>query len=69
QLLWRALDDLEDVSRLDCHFARLVEAGDLDAQLARAWTIVRCVDYWLWGLGVGLTHDPVKCETIIDWAG
>jgi len=28
---------------------------------------VRCVDYWLWGLSVGLTEDPVRCQRIINW--
>jgi len=28
---------------------------------------VRCVDYWLWGLGVGLTEDPAACDLIVGW--
>lgn len=43
------------------------EAAELDPALARSWTLVRCVDYWLWGLSVGLTNDPACCDTIINW--
>ena len=27
---------------------------------------MRCVDYWLWGLSVGLTEDPVRCARIVE---
>ena len=31
---------------------------------ATAWGFVRTIDYWLWGLGNGLTVDPVRCQRI-----
>lgn len=67
QVLWRRLEDIEASGGLDRQFRLLTEAAELDPALARSWTLVRCVDYWLWGLGVGLTEDPARCETIVDW--
>ncbi len=67
QLLWRRLEDIEAQGGLDRHFRVLTEAAALEPALARGWTFVRCVDYWLWGLSVGLTYDPARCERIIQW--
>jgi streptomycin 6-kinase len=67
QLLWTRLEDIEAQGGLDHHFRVLTEAAELEPALARGWTLVRCVDYWLWGLSVGLTYDPARCERIIDW--
>ena len=69
QLLWTRLEDIQANDGLDRHFRLLVESAALDEPLARAWTLVRCVDYWLWGLSVGLTEDPVRCAAIVDWLG
>ena len=46
--------------------AILARNGDLNPELARNWSIVRCVDYWLWGLEHGLTEDPKRCRRIIE---
>ena len=67
QLLWRRLEEIKAHGGLDFHFKRLCEAAELDEQRSRAWTLVRCVDYWLWGLSVGLTADPARCAAISDW--
>jgi streptomycin 6-kinase len=66
QLLWTRLEDIEARRGLDYHFCALVEAAELDYELARTWTIIRCADYWLWGLTVGLTYDPARCDRIIQ---
>ncbi|MEM7537651.1 MAG: aminoglycoside phosphotransferase family protein [Chloroflexota bacterium] len=67
QLLWCGLDDMQATKGLAYYFDMLVEAGEFDDDLARRWSFVRCVEYWLWGLTVGLTYDPVRCEVIVDW--
>ena len=67
QLLVNRLEEIEAQRGLDHHFQVLVEAAELNIELARAWTLVRCVDYWLWGLSVGLTEDPPRCERIVNW--
>jgi streptomycin 6-kinase len=67
QLLWRRLEDIQDEGGLDHHFRILTEAAELDPALTRAWTLVRCVDYWLWGVSAGLTYDPARCEVIVNW--
>ena len=67
QLLWLRLEDMEAQGGLDHYFHLLTEAANLDPALTRAWTLVRCVDYWLLGLSVGLTYDPPRCERIINW--
>lgn len=66
QLLWTRLEEMEARRGLEYHFHTLVEAAELDYGLARRWTIIRCTDYWLWGLTVGLTVDPVRCNMIIE---
>lgn len=68
-MLPRRMDEMPDPSALRVFFDRVVEAGGLDRDLARAWTLFRAVDYWLWGLDHGLTEDPVRCARIIDWLG
>ncbi len=67
QLLVNRLEESEATGGLAHYFSVLVEAAELNTELARAWTLVRCVDYWLWGLSVGLTEDPLRCERIINW--
>jgi hypothetical protein len=42
----------------------LVDSGQLDRAKATAWTFVRCIDYWFWGLENELTIDPVRCQRI-----
>jgi streptomycin 6-kinase len=66
QLLWTRLEDMEAQRGLGYYFNVLTEAAELEPALARDWTLVRCVDYWLWGLSVGLTYDPARCERIIN---
>lgn len=67
QLLWRRLEEIEAQGGLDRHFQIVTEAANLDTDLSRSWTFVRCVDYWLWGCSIGLTEDPARCEVIIRW--
>lgn len=69
QLLWRRVDEMAGRPDLD-HFIGIVtdEAG-LDAELTRLWSIVRVIDYWLWGLSMGLTEDPRRCARLLDWLG
>ncbi|HEX6747894.1 MAG TPA: aminoglycoside phosphotransferase family protein [Longimicrobium sp.] len=69
QLLWCRLEEMEARGGVERHFHALAEAAELDRGLARSWTLVRCVDYWLWGLGAGLTDDPARCARIIDRLG
>ena len=67
QLLWTRLEDMERSGGLSRYFDALVGEAGLDARRARSWSLVRCVDYWLWALGAGLTVDPVRCEFIAGW--
>jgi streptomycin 6-kinase len=67
QLLWTRSEDIEAQGGLDRHFRMLVEAANADPIRAHSWTLVRCVDYWLWAVSVGLTHDPARCEAIVNW--
>ncbi|MCB8942417.1 MAG: hypothetical protein H6658_01450 [Ardenticatenaceae bacterium] len=69
QLLFTRLEAMQASRGLAHYFRRLVAAAQLDEELARAWTLVRCVDYWLWALRMGFTEDPQRCEVIVDWLG
>lgn len=66
ELMWTRLDEAAsdaDVRRL---LATLVSASGLDPARGAAWVVVRAADYWLWGLEVGLTEDPVRCERLVS---
>jgi streptomycin 6-kinase len=67
QLLWQRLEEMETRGGLERFFRLLTAAAELDPARARAWTLLRCVDYWLWALGAGLTYDPARCERIVAW--
>jgi streptomycin 6-kinase len=69
QLVWRRIDDPRHPVGIQRTFDFLVERAALDSPLARAWTIVRCVDYWLWALSVGFTEDPLRCQAIVEEMG
>lgn len=66
-LLWRRLGEAGGPGGLRRRFDTLVDEAGLDAELARGWTLLRAVDYHLWGLNLGLTEDPALCATVIDW--
>jgi streptomycin 6-kinase len=65
ELLWTRVDELEDATAIRRLLAVLAGSGELDGEKARGWAIVRCVDYWLWGLENGLTEDPKRCRRIL----
>jgi streptomycin 6-kinase len=65
ELMWDRIDDATQPHEVHALFAALTRAGMLDPDRARAWTIVQAVDYWLWGLGAGLTEDPRRCERLL----
>jgi streptomycin 6-kinase len=65
ELLWTRDDYMESDASIRQMLAAIVGAGGLDLEQARRWVIVRCVDYFLWGLDHGLTEDPVRCRRIL----
>jgi streptomycin 6-kinase len=65
ELMWDRIDDATQPREVHALFAALTRAGMLHPDRARAWTIVQAVDYWLWGLGAGLTEDPRRCERLL----
>lgn len=66
ELLWTRLDEVRDAQEIRRLLSVLVQNGELDSERARSWAIVRCVDYWLWGLENGLTEDPKRCQRILE---
>ncbi|MBP2354232.1 streptomycin 6-kinase [Kribbella aluminosa] len=62
RVLWWDLDKMDDIVR---YFDLAVREADLDRDRARDWVLWRTVDYWLYGLGAGLTEDPVRCARLI----
>jgi streptomycin 6-kinase len=66
-LLWRRLEEAGGPAGLRRRFDALVSEAGFDAELARCWTLLRAVDYQLWGLNLGLTEDPARCATVIGW--
>lgn len=66
ELLWTRTDELRDAREIRHLLDVIVRHGGLDADRARRWAIVRCVDYWFWGRDHGLTEDPRRCQRILD---
>ncbi|GAB3411206.1 aminoglycoside phosphotransferase family protein [Flindersiella endophytica] len=66
ELMWTRLDEAAGPMGVRRLLAVLVATGDLDLERGRAWVVVRAADYWLWGLEVGLTEDPVRCERLVS---
>lgn len=63
RVLWTRLDEMPDIIE---YFDSAVREAALDRDRARDWVIWRTVDYWLWGLSVGLTEDPVRCARLVS---
>jgi streptomycin 6-kinase len=66
ELMWTRLDEAADAAAVRRLLAALVSSGGLDLRRGQAWVVVRAADYWLWGLEVGLTEDPVRCERLVS---
>jgi streptomycin 6-kinase len=66
ELMWTRLDEAGHADDIRALLAAITHAAALDPAKARAWTIVRAVDYWLWGLDHGFTEDPVRCHRLLD---
>ena len=66
ELMWTRLGGDEDGAAIRRLLDTLVLSAELDAERAVMWVIVRCVDYWLWGIAHGLTEDPVRCRRILE---
>lgn len=64
-LLWNR----ETESALDHRFAAVVDGAGLDADRARAWTLVRAVRNWLWFIEDEDTEDPgyLAVQQIAPW--
>ncbi|MFG1627915.1 aminoglycoside phosphotransferase family protein [Kribbella sp. NPDC049227] len=62
RVLWTRLDEMVDIVP---HFDTAVGEAGLERDRARDWVVFRTVDYWLWGLSVGLTEDPVRCARLV----
>jgi streptomycin 6-kinase len=63
RVLWTRLDEMTDIVR---YFDLAVTEAHLNRDRAHDWVIWRTVDYWLWGLSVGLTEDPVRCARLVS---
>ncbi|MFI5710673.1 aminoglycoside phosphotransferase family protein [Kribbella sp. NPDC051620] len=66
RMLLTRVDEMADDTEIRTHFATIVREAELDPERARDWVVFRTVDYWLWGLGFGLTTDPERCRRILQ---
>ena len=64
ELLWTRADELPGPQAITGLLDTVVENGQLDRAKAIAWSFVRSIDYWLWGLDNGLTSDRIRCQRI-----
>jgi streptomycin 6-kinase len=65
RILWTRLDELATDRDVREAFETIVREAGLDHDRAHAWVLYRTLDYWLWGLGYGLTEDPVRCARLV----
>lgn len=65
RILWTRVDEMADAAEIVGHFDTIVTEAVLDREYARDWVVFRTVDYWLWGLNVGLTEDPIRCHRVL----
>lgn len=65
ELLWTRLDEVGPGGCFGL-LREIARSGSLDEERARGWSIVRAVDYWLWGAEHGLTEDPKRCSVILE---
>jgi streptomycin 6-kinase len=64
ELLWTRVDELPSPHAITSLLRTVVDNGQLDPGKAIAWSFVRSLDYWLWGLQNGLTIDPLRCQRV-----
>jgi len=64
RVLWSRLDEMSDDADIGHHLQAAVDSAGLDPDRARHWVLFRTVDYWLWALANGLTHDPARCARL-----
>lgn len=69
RVLWTRLDEMPDNAAILGHLDTLVGTAELDGRRALAWTRLRTIDYWVWGLSAGLTEDPVRCARLAGALG
>jgi streptomycin 6-kinase len=69
ELMWTRADESPTAADLRWLLHAVARAAGLDAERAAGWTVVRAVDYWLWGLDHGLTEDPRRCARLLDAFG
>jgi streptomycin 6-kinase len=65
ELMWTRADEAPTVADLRRLLRAIAGGGRLDAERAAGWTVLRAVDYWLWGLDHGLTEDPRRCARLL----
>jgi streptomycin 6-kinase len=65
RVLWTRIDEMSDAKEIIRCFEAVVGAAGLDRDHGRDWVLFRTVDYWLWGLAVGLTEDPERCRRLM----
>jgi streptomycin 6-kinase len=66
RVLWTRIDEMHDSAEIVEHFDSAVREGDMDRDRCRDWVVFRSIDYWLWGLGAGLTDDPRRCRRLVS---
>jgi streptomycin 6-kinase len=66
RVLWTRLDEMPAPDDVVRGFDIAVRAAGLERDHGRDWVLYRAVDYWLWGLGAGLTEDPYRCERLVS---
>lgn len=62
--MWTRVDELPGPDAITGLLDTLVQHGHLDRDKAVAWSFVRAIDYWLWGLENKLTIDPLRCRRV-----
>ena len=62
-LLWNRFGEDLIATRFDA----LVGRAGVDRERAVAWSLLRCLDYWLWALERQLSVDSGSCRSLVEW--
>jgi len=67
QLVWQDFGMVKSSDEFSRRLELLADAANLDLQKMRGWIYIRVVDLWLWGVKLGFTGIPERCETLISY--
>lgn len=67
QLFWQDFGSLNSANEFSRRVGILADAAQLDKRKMERWILIRLVEMWLWGVELGFTEIPRRCESLISY--